>query len=812
MNATIEQALQLMQSGRMADAIGALQALLAREPNNATAWANLGVALKNAGRADEGIAALENAVRLSPQMPELWYNLGNARTAARRWSAAVAAFEQAITLRPDLGPAWFNLGNARREEGLLEEAARAFEKALTLEPGLAMAWTNLGNVRRTQGRLDDAIAAHERALGLAPNNANALFNYANALESADRDDEANAAFDRAIAASNGDHPAAELNKLLLVARRAGKPLKPLVVSAASEAAGIAPLLRLGQALIDQGRYHDAERRARQALAKAPNDDLAPSLLAVALQGQGRDAEAIALFSEMTRRHPDRAVPFVNLGGMLNKAQKYEEALAAIDHAIARDPRMALAWSNKASALAQLNRLEEAVECGRRAVELDPESLEAHMQLAYALHYSGRLEDAREEYRTLLAMQPDHLSAWSNLLYSLSYSGGHTHEQVAAEHIAFGCTLESNIGPVPARRVPPIAGRKLRVGYVSPDLRSHSVMYFIEGLLKHHDRNAFEVFLYSTTKRHDDATERFRALGHAWRDWRGVDDIEATRQVERDGIDVLVDLAGHTADNTMGVFARRPAPVQVSYLGYPNTTGLSRIDYYLTDRWADPPGEHDGHFSEKLWRLDRCLLNWRGPTFLPPVGDLPARRNKHVTFGSFNNLSKYTPQVIDLWARVLQAVPGSRLLLKAKWFRDRPTRDRFWAAFDRAGAARERIDLHDFSPESDDMDIALDPFPYNGATTTCQALWMGLPVVALVGDSHHSRISHSILTSIGLPDLAVATTDEYVALAARLAGDLDHVAELRRTMRERLRTSPIGDEAGFTRAVEDAWRAMAQAAV
>ncbi|MBI5153648.1 tetratricopeptide repeat protein, partial [Candidatus Poribacteria bacterium] len=556
-----------------------------------------------------------------------------------------------------------------------------------------------------------------------------------------------------------------------------------------------------------GDHAGAEAAARAVLARNPRSAQALGLLGIAAQDKGRLTEAVLCLEEAARLAPGDAGAHCDLGAMYNQLGRVTEAVRALRRALELEPDSAIAHANMASVLNKDSHLTEGIEHCRRAIELRPAEVDGYMNLGYALNMRGQLDEAREQFRRVLELDPRCHAARSNYLYSMSYSGHHTPGEVAAAHFAFGGELAAGVTPFTHWDNTREPERKLRIGYISPDFRGHSVALFLQPILEHHDRERFDIYCYSVTRNPDFLTKTFQSLATVWRELLGTSDEQAADIIRGDRIDILVDLAGHTSGNRVPLFARKPAPVSLSYLGYPNTTGLEAVDYFLADEWTDPPGEHDALFSERLFHLPRCLLCYRPQQDLPPVGPLPARANGYVTFGSFNNLPKYTPQVIALWSDLLKAVPNSRLRLKAKWFVDEGTRELFHNQFIANGVEGGRVDLIDFTTSMNDLDIALDPFPYNGATTTCQALWMGLPVVSWIGKCHSARVTASLLNTVGLGELAVETREAYIAKAAELAGDLDRLAEWRAGMRARIGESPLRDEAGFTRALEDAFRTM-----
>jgi predicted O-linked N-acetylglucosamine transferase (SPINDLY family) len=359
------------------------------------------------------------------------------------------------------------------------------------------------------------------------------------------------------------------------------------------------------------------------------------------------------------------------------------------------------------------------------------------------------------------------------------------------------------------------GRRLKVGYVSPDFRQHSVAYFLEPLLRSHDRKVIEVFCYAEVGWPDTVTERFKQLADHWVTTVGMSDDATAERIRRDGIDILVDLAGHTSKNRLPVFARKPAPVQVTWLGYPNTTGLTAIDYRFVDAVTDPEGETEALASETLVRLPGGFLCYGGPDDAPAPGPVPSLTTGTVTFGSFNNPAKLSAATLDAWADVLARLPQARLLLKGKPFADPATRALYLDRLAKRGVAVERIELVAWLPEEGHLalynriDIALDPFPYNGTTTTCEALWMGVPVITLRGDRHASRVGASLLTQTRLTDLIADSVEAYVETAVALAGDPARLSELRQSLRPRMAASPLCDAPAFADKIEHAYRTIWQ---
>ncbi|HEY0835843.1 MAG TPA: tetratricopeptide repeat protein [Azospirillum sp.] len=563
------------------------------------------------------------------------------------------------------------------------------------------------------------------------------------------------------------------------------------------------------------RWEEAVACYRRAVEVLPDDAAIRSNLACTLSDQGRMAEAAAAARVALALCPDYPDAWFNAGNIAGTMAGPGRAKTAYRRALHLKPAMGEALSNLADAHRADDELDQAVECYRAAIGARPDLPQPYVNLGEALKDQGRITEALTVLQTGLERHPDLALLHSNLLLALHYSPWVPPEVIARAHAHWNERHARHPGRAGASfandRNP---DRRLRVGYVSPDFRDHACAHFIEPLLRGHDRAAVELVCYPTARRRDAVTDRLKALADVWRPLAGLGDDAAAALVAGDGIDILVDLAGHTADSRPLLFARRPAPVQVTWLGYPNTTGMPAVDYRLTDAVADPEGVTDAWHAETLVRLPRGFLAFQPRAGIAPPVEPPARANGFVTFGSFNNAAKVTPEVVRVWSAILNRRPGSLLVLKSRGFADPSTRDRYVRQFAGNGVAAERVDLvahmdavGDHLRAYDRIDIALDPFPYNGTTTTCEALWMGVPVITRTGRHHVSRVGASLLTQCGLHDLIAADDAGYIDRAVALAGDPPRLALLRRGMRERLERSPLTDHRGFARSVEDAYRVM-----
>lgn len=477
-------------------------------------------------------------------------------------------------------------------------------------------------------------------------------------------------------------------------------------------------------------------------------------------------------------------------------------MAAFRQAVAWCPRDANFLNNLGNALRELGQIEEAIACLQGALRLDPAHARAYNNLGNALGDRALLDEAVTCYRKALQVAPDYARAHSNLLCTLQYCPGVGAAELLAAHVEYERQHAARHAPTSAHRdQAPVSDRALRLGFVSPDFGWHPVGHFLLSFLGYFDPQQCQTFLYSDRRAKDDITERLERAAAHWRDVYDLGDDQLAAQIRADRIDILLDLSGHTAGNRLLVFARKPAPVQITWMGYVGTTGLSAMDYLIADRWQVPP-EDERHYREKVLRMPDGYLCYEPPATAPPVGELPALKKGHVTFGSFNNPVKINGRVVALWAQILGRVPGARLMLKYRGFGDPGTRDRLHRLFEEHGVASDRVDLLGWSPHSEllqsynDVDIALDTFPYSGGLTTCEALWMGVPVVTAPGDTFASRHSLSHLSNVGLTETLAPDREHYVEVAIGLTRQLEKLASWRRELRERTSKSALCDGRRF----------------
>jgi predicted O-linked N-acetylglucosamine transferase (SPINDLY family) len=565
-----------------------------------------------------------------------------------------------------------------------------------------------------------------------------------------------------------------------------------------------------------GKLNNAEEAVecfRRTTVLSPGNALAYFNMGLVLSNLGKLDEAVEAFAEAARLAPQRAEILSNLGRICISLGRMEEAASWLRKLLGINHRDATAYASLGSVLHVSGKLEEAIDCYRQSLRLKPDNASIHDNLGSALCEQGRQDEAIASHREALRLNPNDAKARSNFLLTLNYLPVQNASEVLDEHRQWAAMHERVKSVACSFANVRDSGRRLRVGYVSPDFRAHSIAYFFEPLLASHDTMVVESYCYSAVGRPDDTTMRLKGLAHKWTDISGMTDEQAAVAIRADGVDILVDLAGHTAGNRLGIFVRRPAPVQVTYLGYPNTTGLHAIDYRLTDVWSDPEGV-DSLYTEKLLRLPGGFLCFHPLVECPVVSASPAVACGHVTFGSFNNLAKISPGVVSLWAKLLEAVPDAHLFIKNHSLTDPATCERYYGLFKARGVLPTRVALMGSTPSQQEhlalysrVDIALDTFPYNGTTTTCEALWMGVPVVTLAGERHSGRVGVSLLNAVGHPEWIAESPEHYIALAAKLATDLPKLAALRAGLRAYMAASPLCNRKAFAAKVEAAYREM-----
>lgn len=756
----LKRAITHHRSGSLQDAERLYRAILNSVPKHPDANHNLGVLAIQVGQAEVGLPHLKAALEANPRHEQYWLsyidaliksdNTDNAKQVleqGRQFGLSGDVFDSLERILEQADPtrnaaeAHCNLGVALQDVGRLEEAAASYRQAITCKPDFAVAHNNLGNTLNDLGCLEEAAASCRQAIALKPDLVEAHNNLGNTLNGLERMEEAEASYRRAIV------------------------LKPDLAEAHNN---------LGNTLKKLGRMEEAETSYRRAIALKPDYAEAHSNLGNVLDDMGRLEEAETIFRRALKIRPDYAEVYSNLGNTLK----------------------------------ELGRPDEAEDSYRRAIALKPYYAEAYCNLGVTLQYIGSLYEAEASYRRAIALKPDYTDAHSNLLFLSNYVASRGSTVCLEEARNYGLLVSAKVKEKFAVWRCLTKPSWLRIGLISGDLGNHPVGHFLESILAQLDPASLALMAYPTTNRFDDLTDRIRPCFQSWKPLVGLSDETAARLIHSDGVHILLDLAGHTAHNRLPVFAWKPAPVQATWLGYFATTGMAEMDYLLGDPYNTPVHEAS-NFTETIWRLPEISLCFTPPHSDVEIEPLPALSKGTITFGCFNNLTKMNDAVVDIWAKVLRAIPSASLFIKAKQLGGAPVREHTLQRFAERGISPDRLRLEEFSSRVDylkaynQVDIALDPFPFPGGTTSAEGLWMGVPVLTKKGDCFISHQGESIATNAGLADWIAENDDDYVAKAVLHTQDLKHLAGLRAGLRQQVIASPLFDAPSFARNLQDA---------
>jgi predicted O-linked N-acetylglucosamine transferase (SPINDLY family) len=773
----VQVALQHHQAGRLQQAVEIYQQVLQIQPGHADALHLLGVIAHQDGQHALALDLISRAIQVAPSIALYYSNVAPVLLALEQKNEALACYLKVVELQPGHVEALNNIGHLLQQLGRVDEAVSYYQRAITIKPDYAEAHYNLGIALRNQRRFAEAIASNREALRHKPDFADAYNNIGLLLAEA------------------GDVNGAILNY------QQALNLQPNHAAAHNN---------LASALRDQGCLDEAAAHGEQALAIKPDFVEALCTLGNVSKARGRLDESLEYYRRALIIRPEYQDAWYNMGCVLSEQGKRNEAIESYRKAIEISPGYAVAHNNLGVVLREIGQHQEAIASSQRAIELMPDFAEPYINIGNALPWLGRIDESIQAYRKAIEIKPDHPVAWSNLLLTLLYDDKLSPAEMFAETRQFGERVEMPLKPAWIKHANMRdTERRLKIGYVSADLRDHALAYFIEPVLANHDKAKFEVYCYHNHSLQDAMTARLRGLADHWCQCDRMSDEQLSAQIRADGIDILVDLSGHTAGNRLPVFARKPAPILVNWIGYIGTSGLSAMDYRLTDEHLDPVGLTEAFHSERLMRLP-AAFTFRSDPSAPPVNALPALGGNMFTFASLNNPAKLNEKVVALWARILNAVPHSRLMLgnaqakQEKWLLQ---------LFAKHGVGEDRllllprVSLKEYLEAHHRIDLALDPFPYNGGTTTNYAMWMGVPVVALAGDRPISRVGVCNLMRVGLPEFVAHSGDEYVDIAVKSSRDPSALNELRQSLRERILSSPVIDPVAYTRMVEDAFRKM-----
>ncbi|CAI0391285.1 unnamed protein product [Linum tenue] len=754
--------LQMQNMGRLA--FDSFAEAVRIEPQNACALTHCGILYKDEGRLVDAAESYQKALTADPSykpaaecLAIVLTDLGTSLKLSGNVQEGIQKYYEALNIDPHYAPAYYNLGVVYSEMMKYDTALSCYEKAALERPMYAEAYCNMGVIHKNRGDLESAIACYERCLAVSPNFEIAKNNMAIALTD----------------------------------------LGTKVKLEGDISQGVAYYKK---ALYYNWHYADAMYNLGVAYGEMLQFDM-----------------AIVFYELAFHFNPHCAEACNNLGVIYKDRDNLDKAVECYQLALSIKPNFSQSLNNLGVVYTVQGKMDAAASMIEKAILANPTYAEAYNNLGVLYRDAGNISMAITAYEQCLKIDPDSRNAGQNRLLAMNYIHEGHDDELYETHRDWGRRFMRLYPQYTSWDNPKEPERPLVIGYVSPDYFTHSVSYFIEAPLVYHDYTNYKVVVYSAVVKADAKTHRFREKvlkkGGSWRDIYGIDEKRVAGLVREDNVDILVELTGHTANNKLGTMACRPAPVQVTWIGYPNTTGLPSIDYRITDSLADPPDSKQNHV-EDLVRLPESFLCYTPSPEAGPVAVAPAVSNGFITFGSFNNLAKITPRVLQVWARILCAVPNSRLVVKCKPFCCDSVRQKFLTTLEQLGLEPLRVDLlplillnHDHMQAYSLMDISLDTFPYAGTTTTCESLFMGVPCITMAGAVHAHNVGVSLLSKVGLEHLVAKNEDEYVQMALQLASDVDALSSLRMRLRDLMSKSPVCDGANFTLGLESAYRDM-----
>lgn len=791
---TLHQAIAHHQAGRLTDAEHLYRAILERNPQNPDAQHNLGLLFAQQGHYSEALPLLKMALLATPAAGQFWLSYGEVLLVSGRIYEAYLVMAEgrkvglaggaADKLESLIQEAWEKAADitdlkALMQSGQLAEVEHRVNERISRCGDIPVLVHLLGEVLLRQERAQESLLWLEKACALLPETINAWNQRALALSQLKRYDEAHDIYLKAF-------------------------------SLAPDAIEIR--INIGANLNKAARHEEAVTWLQPALESNPESVGIRANLAIALVGLGQESEARPWLEAIIDEGHQSAEVLNAYGALLTHLGESKNALDFLRKAIELKPNLAEAHYSLGAAFLDLGRLNESEASMRRALAINPNFAEPHCGLGSALAAQTRLEEAEIYMRRALELKPNYEKGLSSLLFNLNYTDKSDQDRRLNEAKRYGLMVQRNVAEPLSNGDRLVTPNRLRIGMVSGDFCSHPIGYFLEGLLKCYSTKRLELIAYPTQSKVDEVTQRLQQYFSAWSPLYGLTDSAAARRIHDDGIHVLIDLSGHTNHHRLPVFAFKPAPIQASWLGYFATTGVIEMDYLIGDPFVTPSCE-EGHFTEEVWRLPETYLCFTPPDFNLPVNPLPASVNDCITFGCFNNISKINDEVVMLWAQILKRLPESRLLLKAKQLADTLLAQSIRERFASHGISSERLLLEGPSTRAEllatynRVDIALDPFPYPGGTTSVEGLWMGVPVLTKRGNRFLSHVGESIANNAGLSDWVAANNDEYVTKAIAFASDTKRLAQLREGLRQQVLASPIFDAARFARHFEDAMWGM-----
>lgn len=806
-DALLEIAIALHRKGDLAAAITAYQSALAGQPGNTVILANLASVLKQVGQLKESLACYTQCLQQNPPTPEIWFNAGNLMQAMDFPLDAERVFLQAIKLKPDFVAPQLNLGNLYRDQKKYTQAEHCYRICIKYKPNMARAHCYLGQVLLAQNKTEDALLSFREAVKLDARDPFCHFQLARGLAVKGDNEAAIRSLNQALLREAG-HVGANLlfASIYAEAEDYKKAITVLEKALQANPDSIELILKLIETFFQHKQYDKALQWCHRGVELEPNNAELLNTFGVVSQANGQFDEALAHWQKAVQLKPDHAPAYCNIGMFYRLQKKPNEAVAALRHATQINPALVDAQIGLAYTLLDVGEISEALSIANQVVEKNPQIADGYMLQGYALTQQARIDEALNAFDKANELTPGNGQALSNQLFSSLYSDQLDATAIRQLHEKLTANIVNGVTPYTDWSNDRDLNKKLRVGYVSPDLSKHPVGYFMLPILANHDPEQVEITCYSLRAHDDDMSRQLRRHAQHWRDCYHWPDEKLAEQIRADEIDILVDLTGHTAANRIRLFAAKPAPVQVLYLGYPATTGLKQMDVILADAQLVPAG-YEQYYTEQVARLADSFLCYQPREDAPDIEVAPVETNGFITFGSYNNTPKLSATTLQLWSEVLKAVPGSRFALKTLAMQDAGSRKYFINKFEALGIDPERIIClppskpEEFMAEYNKIDIALDTYPFNGGTTTCDALWMGVPVISMSGKRFVSRMGGSLLSVTGLSELTSETRAEFVGIATALANDRARLASLRQDMRQRMLDSPLCQARPFTQDME-----------
>jgi predicted O-linked N-acetylglucosamine transferase (SPINDLY family) len=809
-----EQAMQHHRQGRSGDAESLYRRVVDLDPQHAQAHFLMSVLALERGDEFRAEQCIRTAIELAPTNPAFRCNLGVILRRLNRLDEAAQVLLEALSLNPNLVESNFNLALTLEDKGELEAAIACYERIADLKPDLFANQYRLGRALAKKGELARALGHYQCALVLNSEARQCVEEMAGVLGGLGREHSA------ALLLHGGDpnltatvrQQSVELYERARGRRRAGQEDEAraeLLRAVTLRPNFLEAIFELGLSFEASGEHESAAMCFEQFADFQPAHFDVQLRLARFLGWSKEYTRALAHYQCAMLLRPDSVEALSELAGLLVLLERPEPALALYERALAIQPDNADLHCDRGRVLFELRRYDQAILHQRKALDLVASSAN-FASLASSLLDVGLVDEAIHSFRSALELEPENAALHSNIVYSMVFT-----EASAQSILAEARRWNQRHARTAARertqhRNETAPDRPLRIGYVSPDFRDHCQSFFTVPLFERRDRERFKYICYSNSDKSDALTDRIRGLADGWRDIRDLSDPEAAKLIEEDGIDILVDLTMHMNAHRLLVFAHKPAPIQVSWLAYPGTTGLAAMDYRLTDPFLDPPDLDESQYSERTLRLPHTFWCYDPLCSDIDVGPLPARAAGHVTFGCLNDLVKTNRSLFAIWARVLRRIEGSRLLMLAP---EGQARERIGNVFREGGIDPARLEFASRVPRMrylelyQRIDVGLDPFPYNGHTTSLDSFWMGVPVTTLVGETIVGRAGLSLASNLSLPELVATTTDEFVERTAALVSDLDRLAEVRRGLRQRMAASPLMDASLFARGLEDLYREM-----